>query len=229
MRTARVIPVCLIAFLSTNLSFASNPIEPQTNPQQQKEELKKEVASSAYRLAVNLAKARNEYMTCEVEAYVSTVLNTLAIATNNSNYLRNAARTNEALNTALSSNLVFHELLGNTETDDGFENALSKSKWESPFSGALGPNVRLVFKPGNKLEITRLDWDEENNNPIWKSSEGKYLLFGKRDDQRVTIEANGLIRVYSLQRQYENGWSYQLQNVEDSDDRYNNDPSECDA
>lgn len=217
----------LLLILSSSFAFSSD------TPPEENLELKKEVASSAYRLAVSLAKARNAQMTCETEAYESTILEVLTIAVNNSDFIKNDAKSNPELLTALSSNLVFHEMLGLTETAEGFAQAFAQSKWESVGGGVQGPERQLVFKGDNQVEMISLRWNEKEE-PVWTHTQGRYELSGTEEERMVTLDFNQEnaihqeIKLYHLIKFYKHGTAYRLQNInEDQEDHYFNEPSDC--
>ena len=196
-------------------------------------------------LADVLSQARVKNRTCELEAYVTTIIDHIRDAATQS---ENKVSVPPVVENVVKHSLQYREITGemNAFSGKGVAEALSKSKFYGPSFGVYGHSKWIEFKADGKLI-----YHEAKEIGIWSQYQGEWGYLTptaeKSYDGIVIIRLNkpegSKTLVYRLKKFWSGGYSsfvltlgkkkrkgYSNKPVEWKDIKfYNENPSECDA
>jgi hypothetical protein len=196
-------------------------------------DLEKEIAATRYKLATLLATARVQNKVCDVEAYVTALVDVLNGALGLDPDLRSKAASESVFRQTLNSNLVYRETIGELDHRwNGLEKALSEAVFYGPARGAYGNTIRYEFKPNGKMTVHTLELLDEEPWWRWNSTQGRWTLsITSTGKPQVVISYGENKTTYTLEKTFEWGTDYRLTPLEQEKDQdiVTNSPSECEA
>ncbi len=203
----------------------------------QVDDIRKDIANSYYELSVKLATARDLGLVCDVDAYMTTILDHLSTAiSRNPDYIVRASG-EKVFRKTLNSNLFYRELVGELNPYAqwaGIETVLSQSIFYAPARGVYGNTLRIEFEPNGKTTIYKLELLDEEPWSKWNKSAGQWILRVNNNEAFLTLRTDSEVRTYMIRKTYEWGTGYMLvpdgsEDLHPPAESLINSPSECEA
>lgn len=221
--------------LLSTTSFATEARKPAS--------LGSELVATYVKTADLLAQARNQNLTCDLNAYQSEIIETLRKTDYNSDFSPNMITTD--IKTALAGTIFLKQIMGEVKLENPtvseFQKALTNSYFESPAAGVYGPQETFILKSGGVIELTTLQVLNEEPWSKWTKSTGTWGVQVKEEKgnkiTRIWFKIGNKTRAYRLNRTYkgqDNGWILESKPKNQSEDYYrtkfyNGHMSECEA
>lgn len=233
-----------ISFLTALAVNAKNATDPKTD--RKPASIVNELIEAHLNIADTLARARVAGLTCDTNAYQSTILSSLDSAQNLDGFSPSKVSAN--IRQALAGTIRLKEILGEVNFQGSktplatYQKALVDTYFEGSGSGVYGPAEKFYFRSNGVIEMETLQILEQEPWQKYIASKGTWgvnIEPGQYDELvRVWFKIGNKTRVLRLERSYEggNGWLLRRKELKSSPgSEYNSIKfqngivSECDA